>query len=131
MRFPAWLIEATANDPTALEAMVAQRALFDTRAKALEDRKDILRRRIEQLREEIAGLVSGLFRNRGGGRQSKPWSQGSGDVSVRSFVRLLDYNLCSMKKALQIQPMFATGRGVVTAVDQSNRNPRPRRKDPG
>ena len=54
--FPAWLIEATSNDPTALEAMVAQRALFDTRAKALEDRKDILRRRIEQLREEIAGL---------------------------------------------------------------------------
>jgi HlyD family secretion protein/epimerase transport system membrane fusion protein len=54
--FPAWLIEATTSDPTALEAMVAQRALFDTRAKALEDRKDILRRRIEQLREEIAGL---------------------------------------------------------------------------
>ena len=54
--FPAWLIEATSNDPTALEAMVAQRALFDTRAKALEDRKDILRRRMEQLREEIAGL---------------------------------------------------------------------------
>ena len=54
--FPAWLIEATSNDPTALEAMVAQRALFDTRAKALEDRKHILRRRMEQLREEIAGL---------------------------------------------------------------------------
>ena len=56
VRFPAWLIEATTQDPTALEAMVAQRALFDTRAKALEDRKDILRRRMEQLREEIAGL---------------------------------------------------------------------------
>ncbi|HEX6112714.1 MAG TPA: HlyD family type I secretion periplasmic adaptor subunit [Geminicoccaceae bacterium] len=56
VRFPAWLIEATTNDPTALEAMVAQRALFDTRAKALEDRKEILRRRIEQLREETAGL---------------------------------------------------------------------------
>jgi HlyD family secretion protein/epimerase transport system membrane fusion protein len=56
VRFPATLIEATTNDPTALEAMVAQRALFDTRAKALEDRKDILRRRIQQLREEIAGL---------------------------------------------------------------------------
>jgi HlyD family secretion protein/epimerase transport system membrane fusion protein len=54
--FPAWLIEATTSDPTALEAMVAQRALFDTRAKALEDKKGILRRRIEQLREEIAGL---------------------------------------------------------------------------
>jgi HlyD family secretion protein len=54
--FPPWLIEVTSNDPTALEAMVAQRALFDTRAKALEDRKDILRRRMEQLREEIAGL---------------------------------------------------------------------------
>jgi HlyD family secretion protein/epimerase transport system membrane fusion protein len=54
--FPAWLVEATSNDPTALEAMVAQRALFDTRAKALEDRKEILRRRMEQLREEIAGL---------------------------------------------------------------------------
>jgi HlyD family secretion protein len=56
VRFPASLIEATTQDPTALEAMVAQRALFDTRAKALEDRKDILRRRMEQLREEIAGL---------------------------------------------------------------------------
>ena len=59
--FPAWLIEATSNDPTALEAMVAQRALFDTRAKALEDRKDILRRRMEQLREEIAGLEAQIL----------------------------------------------------------------------
>lgn len=56
VNFPAWLIEATDDDPTALEAMVAQRALFETRAKALQDRKDILSRRIEQLREEIAGL---------------------------------------------------------------------------
>jgi HlyD family secretion protein/epimerase transport system membrane fusion protein len=56
VRFPTWLVEATTDDPTALEAMVAQRALFDTRAKALEDKKDILRRRIEQLREEILGL---------------------------------------------------------------------------
>ena len=56
VRFPASLIEATTQDPTALEAMVAQRALFDIRAKALGDRKDILRRRMEQLREEIAGL---------------------------------------------------------------------------
>src|SRR5690606_8599414 len=53
VNFPAWLIEATDDDPTALEAMVAQRALFETRAKALQDRKDILSRRIEQLREEI------------------------------------------------------------------------------
>ena len=35
-----------------------ERALFDARAKALEDRKDILRRRVQQLREEIAGLGS-------------------------------------------------------------------------
>jgi HlyD family secretion protein/epimerase transport system membrane fusion protein len=56
VRFPDWLIDATTAHPTALEAMVAQRAMFDARAKALADRKGILRRRIEQLREEIAGL---------------------------------------------------------------------------
>src|SRR5918994_2800052 len=36
--------------------MVAQRAMFDARAKALAERKGILRQRIEQLRKEIAGL---------------------------------------------------------------------------
>ena len=36
--------------------MVAAAAMFDARAKALADRKGILRQRIEQLREEIAGL---------------------------------------------------------------------------
>ena len=56
VRFPDWLIEATTAQPAALEAMVAQRAMFDARAKALADRKGILRQRIEQLREEIAGL---------------------------------------------------------------------------
>ena len=56
VRFPDWLIEATAEHSTALEAMVAQRALFATRAQALADRKDILRQRTRQLREEIAGL---------------------------------------------------------------------------
>jgi HlyD family secretion protein/epimerase transport system membrane fusion protein len=56
VRFPDWLVQATTDHATALEAMVAQRALFDTRAKALDDRKGILRQRIQQLREEIAGL---------------------------------------------------------------------------
>ncbi len=56
VRFPDWMIEATTAPPAALEAMVAQRAMFDARAKALADRKGILRQRIEQLREEIAGL---------------------------------------------------------------------------
>jgi HlyD family secretion protein len=56
VRFPDWLIDATTAHPTALEAMVAQRAMFDARAKALAERKGILRQRIEQLREEIAGL---------------------------------------------------------------------------
>lgn len=56
VRFPDWLVQAPQGDATALEAMVAQRALLDARAKALADRKDILRRRIEQLRQEIAGL---------------------------------------------------------------------------
>ncbi len=56
IRFPDWLIDATGEDATALEAMVAQRQLFRTRAKGLADRRAILARRIAQLREEIAGL---------------------------------------------------------------------------
>ena len=56
IRFPDWLIEATVADAAALEAMVAQRQLFRTRAQALADRRAILARRIAQLREEIAGL---------------------------------------------------------------------------
>ena len=56
VRFPDWLIDATSAHPTALEAMVAQRAMFDARAKALAERRGILRQRIEQLRQEIAGL---------------------------------------------------------------------------
>jgi HlyD family secretion protein/epimerase transport system membrane fusion protein len=39
-----------------ISSISAQRALFATRDKALADRKGILRRRIGQLREEIAGL---------------------------------------------------------------------------
>ena len=45
-----------ASDATALQAMVAQRQLFATRAQALADRLGILGQRIAQLREEIAGL---------------------------------------------------------------------------
>jgi HlyD family secretion protein len=56
IRLPDWLIEATADDATALEAMVAQRQLFRTRAQGLADRRAILTQRIAQLREEIAGL---------------------------------------------------------------------------
>jgi HlyD family secretion protein len=56
VRFPDWLVQAATDDARALEAMVAQRAMFDARAQALDDRKAILGRRIEQLREEIAGL---------------------------------------------------------------------------
>ena len=54
--FPDWLIEATREDAAALEAMVAQRQLFRTRAQGLADRRGILAQRIAQLREEIAGL---------------------------------------------------------------------------
>lgn len=56
IRFPAWLIELTGDDATALEAMVAQRQLFRTRAQGLAGRQRILGQRIAQLREEIAGL---------------------------------------------------------------------------
>jgi HlyD family secretion protein/epimerase transport system membrane fusion protein len=66
VRFPDWLIDAAGEDATALEAMVAQRAMFDARAKALADRKAILGRRIQQLREEIAGLEAQI---RADGRQ--------------------------------------------------------------
>jgi HlyD family secretion protein len=66
VRFPEWLVRAATDDATALEAMVAQRALFATRAKALSDRKGILGSRIEQLREEIAGLEAQI---RADGRQ--------------------------------------------------------------
>jgi len=66
VRFPEWLIHAATDDATALEAMVAQRAMFDARAQALDERKAILRRRIEQLREEIAGLQAQI---RADGRQ--------------------------------------------------------------
>jgi HlyD family secretion protein len=66
VRFPDWLIDATTAHPTALEAMVAQRAMFDARAQALAERKGILRQRIEQLRQEIAGLEAQI---RADGRQ--------------------------------------------------------------
>lgn len=56
IRFPDWLIEATGDDATALEAMVAQRQLFRTRAKGLAEHQGILGQRIAQLHEEIAGL---------------------------------------------------------------------------
>jgi HlyD family type I secretion membrane fusion protein len=56
IRFPDWLIEVTGEDATALEAMVAQRQLFRTRAKGLADRRGILARRIAQMHEEIGGL---------------------------------------------------------------------------
>ena len=56
IRFPAWLIDGTDEIATALEAMVAQRQLFRTRAQGLADRRAILAQRIAQLREEIAGL---------------------------------------------------------------------------
>ena len=56
VRFPDWLIEAAGKDATALEAMVAQRQLFRTRAEGLAGRRAILMQRIAQLREEIRGL---------------------------------------------------------------------------
>jgi membrane fusion protein, type I secretion system len=56
IRFPDWLIEATGEDATALQSMVAQRQLFRTRAKGLADRRGILARRIAQMHEEIGGL---------------------------------------------------------------------------
>jgi HlyD family secretion protein len=61
IRFPDWLIEATGNDATALEAMMAQRQLFRTRAQGLADRRAILAQRIAQLREEIAGLEAQIM----------------------------------------------------------------------
>jgi HlyD family secretion protein len=54
--FADWLIEATGEDATAIEAMVTQRQLFQTRTKALASRQAILGQRIAQLHEEIAGL---------------------------------------------------------------------------
>jgi HlyD family secretion protein len=54
--FADWLIEATGDDATALEAMVTQRQLFRTRTQGLGDRQAILGQRIAQLHEEIAGL---------------------------------------------------------------------------
>jgi membrane fusion protein, type I secretion system len=61
IRFSDWLIAATGEDATALEAMVAQRQLFRTRAQALADRRAILAQRIAQLREEIAGLQAQIM----------------------------------------------------------------------
>ena len=61
IRFPDWLVAATGEDATALEAMVAQRQLFRTRAQALADRRAILAQRIAQLREEIAGLEAQIM----------------------------------------------------------------------
>jgi HlyD family secretion protein len=60
IRFPEWLIETTGEDATALEAMVAQRQLFRTRAQGLAGRRAILAQRIAQLGEEIAGLEAQL-----------------------------------------------------------------------
>ena len=54
--FPDWLVEATADHPSALQSLVAQRQLFATRAKALADRQAILAQQSAQLRAEIAGL---------------------------------------------------------------------------
>jgi HlyD family secretion protein/epimerase transport system membrane fusion protein len=56
IRFPDWLIEATGEDATALQTMVAQRQLFRTRKEGLAQRRGILARRIAQLNDEIAGL---------------------------------------------------------------------------
>jgi HlyD family secretion protein len=66
IHFPGWLVEAASDHPTALEAMVTQRALFATRAKARADRKAILEQQIAQLQEEIAGLEAQI---RADGRQ--------------------------------------------------------------
>ena len=56
IRFPDWLVEVATNYSTALEAMSAQRQLFETRARALADRKGILGQQVAQLHEEIAGV---------------------------------------------------------------------------
>jgi HlyD family secretion protein len=61
LAFPDWLVQAAESDATALQAMVAQRQLFETRARARADRAAIVGRRIAQLGEEIAGLEAQIL----------------------------------------------------------------------
>lgn len=58
--FPGWLEAEMTADPSSAEAIAVQERLFGTRREAIESQTAILRRRIAQYREEIAGLKAGL-----------------------------------------------------------------------
>lgn len=53
--FPTDLVAAAADDPHALKAMAGQRSEFDSRRSAIGGQELVLRQRIAQLTEEIAG----------------------------------------------------------------------------
>jgi HlyD family secretion protein len=72
IHFPDWLVEAASDQPTALEAMVTQRALFATRAKARADRRAILEQQIAELQQEIAGLEAQILAD---GRQAELFAE--------------------------------------------------------
>ncbi len=58
IRFPDPLAEAADSDPDVAEAIADQRGRFDVRRRTQEGRKAILRQRIGQLEQEIAGLAA-------------------------------------------------------------------------
>ena len=60
IRFPDWLEDAALDDGEAAEVMATQERIFRARAVSLANQRNIRRRRIEQLREESAGLEGEL-----------------------------------------------------------------------
>ena len=58
--WPAWLADAALDDGAAAEVMATQERIFRARAVSLANQRAIHRRRIEQLREESAGLAGEL-----------------------------------------------------------------------
>ncbi len=60
IRWPDWLAGAALNDADADEVMATQERIFRARAVSLANQRAIHRRRIEQLREESAGLEGEL-----------------------------------------------------------------------
>ena len=60
IRWPDWLAGAALDDAGAAEVMATQERIFQARAVSLANQRNIHRRRIEQLREESAGLEGEL-----------------------------------------------------------------------
>jgi len=52
--FPAWLTNL--DEPTARQAVSGQRRIFEVRGRSLANQVAVLRKRVDQLREEIVGL---------------------------------------------------------------------------